>query len=173
MLQVPPKQVRVLLHEVEREHWFVGGRPDYRAGGQLMVALTEDGLSDLEATVELNVAAGVEVERPTPSECRFLAPKLNPDIHGSVFIPDDAWVDNTALTQAIVRAAKEAGTVFERATVDAVERESGGAAKVYCGGQTHWADWVVVAAGCWSGEISSLPPLPVEPVRRQALAVAG
>lgn len=32
-LQVPPERVRVLLHEVEREHWFVAGRPaDGRAG---------------------------------------------------------------------------------------------------------------------------------------------
>ncbi len=26
-LQVSPQRVRVLLHEVEREHWFIGGRP--------------------------------------------------------------------------------------------------------------------------------------------------
>ncbi len=26
-LQVSPQNVRVLLHEVETEHWFIGGKP--------------------------------------------------------------------------------------------------------------------------------------------------
>lgn len=26
-LGVPPESVRILLHEMEAEHWFVGGRP--------------------------------------------------------------------------------------------------------------------------------------------------
>ncbi len=30
-LGVLPEKVRVLLHEVEREHWFVGGQPLQKA----------------------------------------------------------------------------------------------------------------------------------------------
>ncbi|UCG25375.1 MAG: FAD-dependent oxidoreductase, partial [Chloroflexota bacterium] len=138
-------------------------------------ALTEADSYELDAMFDFNIANGINVERPTPDESRLLAPGLSPDTHGTLFFQHDAWVDNTALTQAIVRAAQNAGVVFERATVDGVERGSGsrGPTGVRWAGQVQWADWVVVAAGCWSGRISGMPPLPVEPARGQALAVAG
>jgi glycine oxidase len=41
------------------------------------------------------------------------------------------------------------------------------------GGELRPAGYIVLAAGCWSGEIDGLPPLPVEPVRGQALMVSG
>ncbi len=152
---------------------ITGERPDYRASGHLLIAPTETDLSYLDTTYTLNTDPGIEVERPTPEECRLLAPGLNPNIHGALFFPDDAWVDNTALTLAIVRAAEQAGAVFERGKVEAVESQAGRATGVRCAGQVRSADWVIVAAGCWSGQISGVPPLPVMPIRGQALAVAG
>lgn len=151
----------------------IGERPAYRPGGKLLVAPTEADLTEIDRTYELNTSLGIEVERPTPEECRLLAPGINPNIHGSLFFPDDASVDNTALTLAIVRAAEQAGALFERANVEAVESHAGRATGVRCAGQVRSADWVVVAAGCWSGQIFGVPPLPVIPVRGQALAVAG
>jgi glycine oxidase len=151
----------------------IGERPDYGAGGQLLVALTEADLPTLDAVYEVNRALGIEVERPTPDECRLLAPGINPNVCASIFFPDDAWVDNTALTLAIVRAAEQAGAVFERANVEAVESGAGRVTGVRWAGQLRSAEWIVIAAGCWSGEISGVPPLPVVPVRGQALAVTG
>ena len=46
-LQVPPERVRVLLHEVEGEHWFVAGRP--LDSPHTATALTEDTESGREA----------------------------------------------------------------------------------------------------------------------------
>ncbi len=151
----------------------IGQRPDYRASGQLLIAPAETDRPDIELVYTANTKLGIEVERPTPEECHMLAPGLNPDIHGALFFPADALVDNTALTLAIVRAAEQAGAVFERANVEALESHAGRATGVRCAGQARSAGWVVVAAGCWSGQIPGVPLLPVMPIRGQALAVAG
>lgn len=150
-----------------------GRAPDYRPCGQLSLALTENDLLELEEDYTANVAFGVQVERPTPEECQLLAPGLAREIYGALFLPDDAWIDNTALTLALVRVAEQAGATFERGDVREVEQASGRVTGVRLGGESRPAGWVVIAAGCWSGQITGLPSLPVQPVRGQALMVAG
>jgi glycine oxidase len=150
-----------------------GDRVRYGTGGELVVALTKADLTEVESLYAVNSELGIQVERATPEECRLLEPSVNPDICGAVFFPDDRWVDNTALTFAMVEAAETAGADFVRATVDAVERAAGRATGVRCTGETYSADWIIVAAGCWSGQIEGIPQLHVAPVRGQALTVAG
>lgn len=151
----------------------IGQRLYYRAGGQLSVALQEGDLVELEEAYSLNQARGIQVERPTPLECQQLAPGINQRVLDSLFFPDDAWVDNTALTLAIAQAAETAGAVFERGEVQAVTSKAGRAGGIRVAGEIREADWLVIAAGCWSGQIAGLPPLPVQPVRGQALLVAS
>ena len=150
-----------------------GERVDYRGGGQLLLALTEADLPAVEALHDANAEMGVTVERPTADEIRLLVPGMSISPAGALFFPDDARVDNTALTLAIARAAETAGVVFVRRTVTAVETEGGRATGVRCGGERFEAGHVIIAAGAWSGRIAGLPPLPVMPVRGQALAVAA
>jgi glycine oxidase len=150
-----------------------GQAPDYRSCGQLSVALNEGDLAQLEEDYLANVAQGVQVERPTPEECQLLAPGLNRQVCGALFLPDDAWVDNTTLTLTIVRAAEQAGAAFQREEVQEVIKKSGRVSGVRVSGELWPAGWVVIAAGCWSGQMAGGPPLPVQPVRGQALMVAG
>lgn len=150
-----------------------GERVDFHTGGQLLIALTEEELSGIELALSVNSRKGVNTERVTPEECRLLEPGVNPNICGAIFFPKDAWVDNTALTQAIIRAAEQAGVVFERADVKAVDSHGGRATGVRWDGERRASGWVVLAAGCWSGQIRGVPSIPVTPVRGQALAVAG
>jgi glycine oxidase len=152
---------------------FVGQAPDYRPCGQLSVALNENDLVDLEEDYSVNVALGVPVERPTMEECQLLVPDLNQQVCGALFFPNDAWVDNTALTLIVAQAAEAAGAKIERGEVQGLVIESGQVAGVRVAGELRPADWVLIAAGCWSGQISDLPPLPVQPIRGQALMVAG
>ena len=151
----------------------IGQRPFYRTGGQLSVALIEDDLVELEEAYSLNREHGISVERPTPDECQLLAPGLNNQVLDSLFYPENAWVDNTALTLAIVQAAELAGAVFERGNAQAVVSEAGRATGVRADGTIHQAEWLVIAAGCWSGQIAGLPPLTVQPVRGQAILVGS
>ena len=101
----------------------------------------------------------------------MLAPGLAPDTAGTLFFEQDAWVDNTALTLAMVQAAKQAGAVFQRAKARAIISRSGRVTGVHCDGDIYDAELVIVAAGAWSGQLAGMPALPVFPVRGQALAV--
>ncbi len=150
-----------------------GERVDYRANGQLMVALSEEDEKQLEAFHAINADLGVEVERPTPEECRLLEPSVNPSIRAALYFPGDAWVDNTALTLALALAAEASGVMIERASVEAIDNRYSPAAVVCSNGRRLSAEWIVISAGCWSGKIAGVPLLPVEPVRGQALAVEG
>jgi glycine oxidase len=150
-----------------------GERVPYSAGGQLNIALAEADWPDLDALEAANTTQSLPVERATAEECRLLEPMLTPAVLGGVFFPNDAWVDNTALTLALAQAAERAGVRLERGEVTAIEQAEGRAVAVQAGGQRYVTDWIVLAAGCWSSQIAGLPALPVRPVRGQALAVGG
>ncbi len=165
--------VRFFPAIIDELHDATGRRTAYHHGGQLSVAPDEADLAELETAYEINAAQGVPVERPTPDECLLLAPGLNPKVQDALFWPENAWVDNTALTLAFVEAAEKAGASFERGNVRSVESDSGRVTGVLVNGELRPAGWVVLAAGCWSGEIGGLPPLAVEPVRGQAYLVSG
>lgn len=159
-----------LIDEIEE---VTGKRPDYRSGGQLFVALTDADLIELDALHSANGDLDIEVGRLTPEECRLLEPRISSHVRAGLFFPEDAWVDNTALTFAIVRAAEEAGAMLMKGDVNAVVSREGRAIGVRCNGEALGGDWIIVAAGSWSGQIAGVPPLPVTPVRGQALSVAG
>jgi glycine oxidase len=159
-----------VLDELESK---TGRRPAYRATGQLSIALTAADLDHLKEEFEINRKLGVPVEQPTIEECQELSPGLNPSAMGALFWPENAWVDNTALTFAFVAAAEASGAQFKRGHVGKVLSENGVVTGVYVGGDFEPADWVVLAAGCWSSQIQGLKALPIEPVRGQALSVAG
>jgi glycine oxidase len=152
---------------------LTGERVPYIEPGMLSIALSEADLPALEALCAVNAKLGFEAERLTAEECRLLEPGVNPAVLSGVFMPADAWVDNTALTLALVNAAQLAGVELARANVEAVHSQAGRVTGVRAGGQDHPAEWVVLAAGCWSGQVQGVPPLPVMPVRGQALAAGG
>ncbi len=151
----------------------IGQRVDYLACGQLSLAFNEGDWIDLETSYASNKAHGIPVERPTPEECQQLAPGVNSHILDALFLPEDAWVDNTALTLAIAQAAEAAGVTIERKEVQAIVNEGGRCTAVRAGGALYPAGWFVLAAGCWSGQIAGITDLPVEPVRGQALLMTG
>jgi glycine oxidase len=148
----------------------VGEPVFFRQEGQLFLAMNDDDLLSLEDTFRVNRSEGVELEQATTEEALMLEPNLNPEIVGTLFSPNDAWVDNTALTQSFVSAAQQAGVKFEQAEVTSVATGGGRATGVYSGEAHYEADWIVVAAGAWSGKIWNVP---VKPRRGQAYTVEG
>ena len=148
----------------------IGERVYFRQEGQLILGINEGDMPSLEETLRVNRLEGVEIERASVEEALRLEPNLNPEIAGALYSPHDGWVDNAALTQAIVRAAKQAGAQFEQAEVDSVEASDGQIASVRAGEAHYESDWVVLAAGAWSGQIWKVP---VKPRRGQAYSVEG
>ena len=151
----------------------VGEHVYFRQEGQLILAINDDDLASLEETLRVNRADGVVLEQFSIEDALSMEPNLNPEIAGALYSPNNAWVDNTALTQAIVRAAQKAGATFEQAEVTSVESHGGRVIGVRAGETLHEADWVVLAAGAWSGQIEGVPGLPVRPRRGQAYSVEG
>jgi glycine oxidase len=148
-----------------------GERVPYYAGGQLNLALDEADWLELDRLQAANAELGLPVERVTSEEGRLLEPGLTPRALGGLFFPNDAWVDNTALTMALANAAEREGARLVRAAVRRLLDIDGRVVGVEASSETFPADWVVLAAGCWSGQIHGVPPLPVVPVRGQALAL--
>ncbi len=150
-----------------------GERVAYRQTGHLSTALSEADEQELQAEAALNQQHGFAFERADSDTCQKLEPTLNPEVRGGLLYLDDAWVDNRALTRAIIRAARAAGVELRKVAVEAIEARAGRAQGVRAGGELHGAEWVIMAAGCWSGGIQGIPPFAVEPRRGQAFAAAG
>ena len=148
----------------------IGERVYFRQEGQLVLAINEGDLALLEDTHRVNQDEGIELERASVEEAMMLEPNINPEIAGALYSPHDAWVDNTALTQAFVSAAQQAGAVFEQAEVSSVETGNEQITSIRAGEARYEADWVVLAAGAWSGRIWNIP---VKPRRGQAYSVEG
>jgi glycine oxidase len=159
-----------MLAEVEE---VTGQRPEFRRCGRLAVVFEEAEMAWLDDLYRINVNLDGSVELATGEELRLFEPGLNPEVLGGVFFPEEARVDNTALTFAAMEAAKASGAKLERVAVTAIERGSEGHMVVKAHSRQYMCEWVVLAAGAWSGGIAGVPSLPVEPVKGQALAVAG
>ncbi|MGH2619792.1 MAG: NAD(P)/FAD-dependent oxidoreductase, partial [Anaerolineales bacterium] len=128
-----------------------GERVAYNQTGHLGAALSDDDEQELQDAVALNQRHRFAFERVDSAACQKLEPTLNPEVRSGLLFLEDACVDNQALTQAIVRAAQAEGVDFRRAAVEAIEARAGRVQGVRAGAEFHGAEWVILAAGCWSG----------------------
>jgi glycine oxidase len=154
------------------------GQPvGYRPGGTLAVARDADDNAALEELYRFLLGCGLEVERLRSRECRQLEPGLAPSIRGGVGAPRDHQVDNRALVEALQVACQRAGVRMVAGRV--AELDSDGdrvTGVVLAGGERLAAGAVVLAAGCWSGELGGLAAEalpPVRPVKGQLLYLRG
>lgn len=162
----------------EALHEATGIDVEYHDAGKLQIALDDQQTAELQATFAWRAEAGYPVEWLEGEEARRLEPALSSQVRGGVFIKRDHWVNNRRLGRALWTAAARAGVQFRLGDqVTGIVKEGGaGAARVagvaLAGGETLAAGRVLVAAGCWSGQLQGLPrPLPVFPVRGQMVAL--
>jgi glycine oxidase len=154
------------------------GRPvGYRPAGTLAVARDADDNAALEDLYRFQLRCGLEVQRLRSRECRQLEPGLAPSIRGGVLAAGDHQVDNRALVEALLVACSRAGVrmVTGRVAELAVEGDRVTGVVLGEGGRLP-AGAVVLAAGCWSGEIGGLAAealVPVRPVKGQLLYLRG
>jgi sarcosine oxidase subunit beta len=129
---------------------------------------TED-VHDLQARVERERAAGLDVTLVGPSEVDGLAPAVGPAILAAAFSRQDGQANPPMTTRAFAAAAQRHGATY--ATGSRVEQlvvENGQVTGIIVTGQQILADWVVVAAGAWSTRLVSpvgldLPVVPRAP----------
>jgi glycine oxidase len=149
---------------------------DFLERGALHVALDADEAAELRRRFELMKELELEAEWLRPGEARAAEQELTPRLAGAVSAPHEAAVDPRALVGALRRAGEGAGAeVIEGSEV--VEALIDGAAiggVRTADGREHRAEWVVLAAGAWSGAVGWLPDEarpPVRPVKGEILTL--
>ncbi|MDQ6887394.1 MAG: FAD-dependent oxidoreductase [Gemmatimonadota bacterium] len=138
-------------------------------GGILQVAL-----SDSAAEVQQQHAVGHDRLWLNAAELSVAEPALS-HASGATHYPRDGAVDNVALIAALERLLEKDPAVTRvhgRAARVATDQSHIGV--VLDDGTTLEADWLVLAAGAWTGLLGDVPrKLPVEPVRGQMVSLSG
>ena len=96
-------------------------------------------------------------------------PGLGAEVVGGWWYPEDAQVDNRALTQSLRVAAQELGIDFrEGVEVEAIEQQNRLVQRVRTSKGEFQADDYILTTGAWSRD---LLPLPVHPIKGQMLSL--
>ncbi len=150
-----------------------GRRAGLRREGTLAVAYDPGDYAALMRLTAFRRSAGLDTEELDSRACRKLESFLTPDVHGGVLFAGDWSVDNRRYAAVLREAAAAAGVRMVRDRVTEVLVRDGRARGVaVADGGTIGSDQVVVAAGCWSGEVDGLPAElrdVVRPVKGQLL----
>jgi len=146
---------------------------EHRTEGTLLVALSERDEDELDTRYRWQSDAGLPVERLSGAEAQTLEPGLSPAVRWALRFTDDHQVDSRKLTEALTRSAVRSGASIRQAEVQSLVLQGDRAAGVELrSGEMIHAGCVIVAAGCWSGQLAGLPrALPVRPVHGQLLAL--
>ncbi|MHB8502051.1 MAG: glycine oxidase ThiO [Candidatus Acidiferrales bacterium] len=145
----------------------------YRAKGTLQALFTGDAREELSTVIALHHGLGLKAEPLSALDARALEPSLSEEVEAAVLRPEEASVDNRALTGAVLEAARRSGVQFFSAS---------GAESIWCEGdrcaglnlknEKIEANWTVIAAGCFSANIEGVAPYaPVRPAKGQMVAL--
>jgi glycine oxidase len=156
----------------------VSGLPaGYVRSGMLCVAGDSDENAAIEELYRLQQRLGLEVQRLRGSECRELEPALSPRVRGGTFAEGDHQIDNRALVPALYEACRRSGVHMRTSRVAEVVCDSERASAVVLeDGEEVSCGAVVLAAGCWSGQVRGIPEHarpPVRPVKGQLIHLRG
>ncbi len=154
-----------------------GRQVGYRPCGTLAVAMDGGDRALLEDLYRYQLSLGLDPQLLSSRECRSLEPFLAPGIRGGLLAPGDHQVHNRLLAQALEVAVERAGVRLVRDRVTTVLVDAGRVAGVALATGEHLSTGtVVLAAGCWTGQIAGLPDgalPPVRPVKGQILRLKG
>ncbi|MBD1860408.1 glycine oxidase ThiO [Trichocoleus desertorum] len=125
--------------------------------------------TDLREAAAIARASGTEAQWLDQAVIHQYQAGLGSDVMGGWWFPEDAQVDNRALTQTLWIAAQTLGvSIQDGVSVQAIQQQQRQVVSV----QTSVGDWqakhYVLATGAWSNE---LLPIPVQPRKGQMLAV--
>jgi glycine oxidase len=138
----------------------------YRADGTLLVAVDPSDRAAVDNLLAYRRGLGLEAVALSGADCRATEPLLAPGIRSGADLPDDHQVDNRRLVAALIGAADRAGVARVNARAAALIRRGTRIGGVTLDdGRELAADAVVVAAGCWSGQLDGWPEHLCPPVR--------
>ena len=144
----------------------------FSRAGSIEVALDADAATALDNVVAVLTRDGIACERLDRARLRDVEPVVAGTALAGLKIPAHAAVDVPALVAALWRSAASRGARLVHARAHRVSR-SPSSVRVDTSEGVFEAPHVVLAAGCWAGQVDvdGVVPLPVQPVRGQLLVI--
>lgn len=145
----------------------------YRTQGTLEALFSSDAQEKLNTIIALHHGLGLKAEPVSAEDAREMEPALSPDLEAAVFRPDEACVDNRALTRAVLIAAERSGVkLFSESHVQSIAKNGERCAGFIVNGERIESRWTIVAAGCFSAEIEGAAQYaPVRPAKGQMISL--
>jgi len=152
---------------------FSGQEVGFRPRGTLETFASRHAIEELSTVVALHHGLGLRAEPLSGKDARKLEPAISEEVEAAVLRPDEASVDNRALTPAVFEAARRNGAeIFAGRAVNAIRRDGGRCIGVALEGEEITAKFTVVAAGCFCGGIQGVSTYaPVRPAKGQMVAL--
>jgi glycine oxidase len=150
-----------------------GQKTGFRHIGTLQALFSRDARAELSTIIALHHGLGLKAEALSAEDARELEPALSDEVEAAVLRPEEASVDNRALTRAVLEAAKRSGVeVFAGNGAEAIWSEGSRCKGLVLQNEKVAAKWTVIAAGCFSAGIEGVAPYaPVRPAKGQMVAL--
>lgn len=125
--------------------------------GTLSIFFDEAEAAGLIGLAERRVDRGFSAEILSPKQAKELEPAVSNAIAGAVLFPEDGHVRNPKMVNALATGAAKFGAKFLLGnSVTGFIRENGKIIGTVVNGETIYANSYVIAAGCWTGNLTSL-----------------
>jgi glycine oxidase len=172
---VPLGKASVALYPefVSRVEDISGHHVGFRAKGGLEALFSRDAARELSTHIALQHGWGLRAEAISAEDARELESALSPDVEAAVLRPDEASVDNRALTQAVLEAARKSGAeIFAHHKVRGIWREKDRCVGLQLENENVSAKWTVIAAGSFSPNIAGVDMYaPIRPAKGQMISL--
>jgi glycine oxidase len=150
-----------------------GRNVGFRAKGTLEALFSHDTKAELSTIIALHHGLGLPAEPLRAEDARELEPALSEEVEAAVLRPEEASVDNRALTAAILEAAQRSGAeIFSGNGARGIWRQGNRCAGLVLQNEKVEAKWTIIAAGCFSAAIDGISQYaPVRPAKGQMAAL--
>ncbi|HEX4542905.1 MAG TPA: glycine oxidase ThiO [Candidatus Acidoferrum sp.] len=150
-----------------------GQTTGYRHKGTLEALFSHDAKAELSTIIAVHHGLGLKAEPLRAEDALELEPALSEEIAAAVLRPEEASIDNRALTAAVLEAARRSGAeFFPGSAVSAIRREGNRCKGLTLQNEQVEAKWTIIAAGCFSGAIEGAAAYaPVRPAKGQMAAL--
>jgi glycine oxidase len=158
---------------VARVEEISGANAGFRPKGTLQALFGSNAREELSTLIALQHGLGLRAEPIRAEDARELEPALSEEVEAASLRPDEASVDNRALTHAVLQAARKTGVeIFTNSGVQGIWREGQRCAGIVLNAEKVSAKWTIIAAGCFSASIAGTEAfVPVRPAKGQMLAL--
>jgi glycine oxidase len=147
--------------------------------GTIYLALTESDAVDCENRFSWQTSAGFDVRKLTANEVLAIESSINPSVKLALFFPRDIQIENRRLVCALANSVNKLGVqILTHTRTDEIRTDNNKVIGVETSNGFINCDTVVLAAGCWSGQVringspSWKNPI-MEPVRGQMVCLAA